>query len=53
MMARYLYERWMYANSLTAGFQGSNPAFNQQFFGGNQGGDGTWNPHGAKRSRQE
>lgn len=37
------------------GFQGPNPAFNQNFFGGaNQGsGDGTWNPHGAKRSRQE
>jgi hypothetical protein len=35
------------------GFQGPNPAFNQNFFGANQGGDGTWNPHGAKRSRQE
>ncbi|KAJ5475432.1 hypothetical protein N7539_007719 [Penicillium diatomitis] len=35
------------------GFQGPNPGFNQNFFGGNPGGDGNWNPHGAKRSRQE
>ncbi|KAE8147804.1 hypothetical protein BDV25DRAFT_159612 [Aspergillus avenaceus] len=36
------------------GFQGPNPAFNQNFFPPNQGvGDGSWNPHGAKRSRQE
>ncbi|KAA8645717.1 hypothetical protein EYZ11_001281 [Aspergillus tanneri] len=36
------------------GFQGPNPAFNQGFFSPNQGvGDGSWNPHGAKRSRQE
>ncbi|KAJ5572535.1 hypothetical protein N7450_009519 [Penicillium hetheringtonii] len=39
------------------GFQGPNPAFNQGFFnnqGGNAGGnDSSWNPHGAKRSRQE
>ncbi|KAJ5594311.1 uncharacterized protein N7459_000519 [Penicillium hispanicum] len=36
------------------GFQGPNPAFNQGFFN-NQGGggDASWNPHGAKRSRQE
>lgn len=36
------------------GFQGPNPGFNQGFFP-NQGGvgDGSWNPHGAKRSRQE
>lgn len=41
------------------GFQGANPAgFNQGFFN-NQGGSGSggndssWNPHGAKRSRQE
>ncbi|PYI24761.1 hypothetical protein BO99DRAFT_418333 [Aspergillus violaceofuscus CBS 115571] len=35
------------------GFQGPNPAFNQGFFPNAQGGDGSWNPHGAKRSRQE
>ncbi|KAJ5692354.1 hypothetical protein N7462_001777 [Penicillium macrosclerotiorum] len=37
------------------GFQGPNPGFNQNFFNANQGGggDGSWNPHGAKRSRQE
>jgi len=37
------------------GFQGPNPAFNQGFSFPNQGvgGDGAWNPHGAKRSRQE
>ena len=36
------------------GFQTPNPAFNQPFFSPNQGvGDGQWNPHGAKRSRQE
>ncbi|PWY82193.1 hypothetical protein BO70DRAFT_36320 [Aspergillus heteromorphus CBS 117.55] len=36
------------------GFQGPNAAFNQGFFPPNQGvGDGSWNPHGAKRSRQE
>ncbi|KAJ5220089.1 hypothetical protein N7468_009293 [Penicillium chermesinum] len=36
------------------GFQGPNPAFNQGFFNNNQGGgDASWNPHGAKRSRQE
>ncbi|KAI9041392.1 uncharacterized protein KD926_006968 [Aspergillus affinis] len=36
------------------GFQAPNPAFNQGFFTPNQGvGDGSWNPHGAKRSRQE
>ncbi|KAJ5114765.1 hypothetical protein NUU61_000524 [Penicillium alfredii] len=36
------------------GFQGPNPAFNQGFFNPNQGGgDASWNPHGAKRSRQE
>ncbi|KAJ5769113.1 RRM domain protein [Penicillium odoratum] len=36
------------------GFQAPNPAFNQGFFN-NQGGggDASWNPHGAKRSRQE
>lgn len=38
----------------TGGFQGPNPAFNQGFFPQNQGvNDGSWNPHGAKRSRQE
>ncbi|KAJ5116249.1 hypothetical protein N7456_000597 [Penicillium angulare] len=37
------------------GFQGPNPAFNQGFFNnqGGGGGDASWNPHGAKRSRQE
>ncbi|KAJ5548979.1 hypothetical protein N7513_006213 [Penicillium frequentans] len=37
------------------GFQGPNPAFNQGFFNnqGAGGGDASWNPHGAKRSRQE
>ncbi|PYI01845.1 hypothetical protein BO78DRAFT_423077 [Aspergillus sclerotiicarbonarius CBS 121057] len=36
------------------GFQGPNPGFNQGFFPPNQvSGDGSWNPHGAKRSRQE
>lgn len=36
------------------GFQAPNPSFNQGFFSPNQGvGDGAWNPHGAKRSRQE
>ncbi|OJJ43478.1 hypothetical protein ASPZODRAFT_146190 [Penicilliopsis zonata CBS 506.65] len=36
------------------GFQGPNAPFQQGFFPQNQGvGDGTWNPHGAKRSRQE
>ena len=37
------------------GFQAPNPAFNQGFFNnqGAGGGDGSWNPHGAKRSRQE
>ncbi|KAJ5930457.1 hypothetical protein N7466_005950 [Penicillium verhagenii] len=37
------------------GFQAPNPAFNQGFFNnqGGGGGDASWNPHGAKRSRQE
>ncbi|KAJ5162187.1 RRM domain protein [Penicillium capsulatum] len=35
------------------GFQGPNPAFNQGFFNNQGGGDASWNPHGAKRSRQE
>ncbi|KAL1968044.1 hypothetical protein VTN77DRAFT_2173 [Rasamsonia byssochlamydoides] len=33
------------------GFQ--NPNFNTGFFPQNQVGDGSWNPHGAKRTRQE
>ncbi|KAL4970056.1 RNA-binding protein [Aspergillus stella-maris] len=36
------------------GFQGPNQGFNTGFFPQNQGvGDGSWNPHGTKRSRQE
>ncbi|KAJ5819883.1 hypothetical protein N7474_005474 [Penicillium riverlandense] len=37
------------------GFQGPNQGFNQGFYNPNQGGggDASWNPHGAKRSRQE
>ncbi|KAB8077164.1 hypothetical protein BDV29DRAFT_68505 [Aspergillus leporis] len=40
---------------MQGGFQGPSPGFNQNFFPPNQGvgGDGSWNPHGAKRSRQE
>ncbi|KAL4892911.1 hypothetical protein BDV59DRAFT_202271 [Aspergillus ambiguus] len=37
----------------TGGFQGPNPGFNQGFFPNQGVGDGSWNPHGAKRSRQE
>ncbi|KAI9819223.1 MAG: hypothetical protein M1827_007379 [Pycnora praestabilis] len=39
------------------GFQGPTPHFNPAFFNQNQamggGGDGNWNPHGAKRPRPE
>lgn len=40
------------------GFQGGNPQFNPAFFnpgqaGGGSGADSSWNPHGAKRTRQE
>ncbi|KAF9889788.1 hypothetical protein FE257_006878 [Aspergillus nanangensis] len=35
------------------GFQGPNPGFNQGFFPNQGVNDGSWNPHGAKRSRQE
>ncbi|KAK2782665.1 hypothetical protein FQN52_000765 [Onygenales sp. PD_12] len=36
------------------GFQQQNPHFNPAFFGQPHGGnDGAWNPHGAKRTRQE
>lgn len=36
------------------GFQGGNTHFNPAFFPQNTaGGDGSWNPHGAKRTRQE
>ncbi|KAL2000463.1 hypothetical protein VTN02DRAFT_3051 [Thermoascus thermophilus] len=36
------------------GFQNPNAHFNTGFFPQNQGvGDGSWNPHGAKRTRQE
>ncbi|OJD17529.1 hypothetical protein AJ78_02398 [Emergomyces pasteurianus Ep9510] len=36
------------------GFQNQNPHFNPAFFGQPHGGsDGAWNPHGAKRTRQE
>ena len=42
------------------GFPGPSPHFNPAFFGqgqgqqmANPGGDGNWNPHGAKRTRQE
>ncbi|EER24454.1 hypothetical protein D8B26_005227 [Coccidioides posadasii str. Silveira] len=35
------------------GFQGQNPHFNPAFFGQHGGSDGAWNPHGAKRTRQE
>ncbi|KKK18478.1 hypothetical protein P175DRAFT_0435707 [Aspergillus ochraceoroseus IBT 24754] len=39
---------------MQGGFQGPNQGFNQGFFPQNQGvGDGSWNPHGTKRSRQE
>ena len=34
------------------GFQGNQAQYNPAFFQG-QGGDGGWNPHGAKRTRQE
>ncbi|PYH94171.1 hypothetical protein BO71DRAFT_409595 [Aspergillus ellipticus CBS 707.79] len=45
----------MQGDAAQGGFQGPNAAFNQGFFPPNQGvsGDGSWNPHGAKRSRQE
>ncbi|KAF2476417.1 uncharacterized protein BDR25DRAFT_65842 [Lindgomyces ingoldianus] len=35
------------------GFGGNQPHFNPAFFNQNQGGDGNWNPHGAKRPRPE
>lgn len=38
------------------GFQGGNPQFNPAFFNQGQAGgpsDSSWNPHGAKRTRQE
>lgn len=37
------------------GFQGSQPHYNPAFFNqqGNVSGDASWNPHGAKRTRQE
>ena len=38
------------------GFQGGTTHFNPAFFPQNTagpGGDGSWNPHGAKRTRQE
>jgi hypothetical protein len=38
------------------GFQGGNAQFNPAFFNQGQaggGGDSSWNPHGAKRTRQE
>ncbi|EEH18296.1 hypothetical protein PABG_00859 [Paracoccidioides brasiliensis Pb03] len=36
------------------GYQTQNPHFNPAFFGQHHGGnDGSWNPHGAKRTRQE
>ncbi|KAL4884736.1 hypothetical protein BJY04DRAFT_169917 [Aspergillus karnatakaensis] len=39
---------------MQGGFQGPNQGFNPGFFPQNQGvGDGSWNPHGTKRSRQE
>ncbi|KAL2868422.1 uncharacterized protein BJX67DRAFT_57272 [Aspergillus lucknowensis] len=39
---------------MQGGFQGPNQGFNTGFFPQNQGvGDGSWNPHGTKRSRQE
>ena len=40
--------------SAIGGFQGGNPNFNPGFFQNqNMGSDGSWNPHGAKRTRQE
>ncbi|KAJ9191106.1 hypothetical protein DTO164E3_1658 [Paecilomyces variotii] len=39
---------------MQGGFQTPNGPFNPGFFPQNQGvGDGSWNPHGAKRTRQE
>ena len=35
------------------GFQGSQAQYNPAFFPQGQGGDASWNPHGAKRTRQE
>ncbi|ORY19904.1 hypothetical protein BCR34DRAFT_582104 [Clohesyomyces aquaticus] len=35
------------------GFGAAQPHFNPAFFNQNQGGDGNWNPHGAKRPRPE
>lgn len=35
------------------GFQGNQVPYNPVFFQQGQGGDGSWNPHGAKRTRQE
>lgn len=37
---------------MQGGFQNQNPHYNPAFFG-QPGGDGAWNPHGAKRTRQE
>lgn len=49
-VARYL---TMHLSGI-GGFQGPNQGFNPGFFPQNQGvGDGSWNPHGTKRSRQE
>ncbi|PKY07839.1 hypothetical protein P168DRAFT_3248 [Aspergillus campestris IBT 28561] len=39
--------------AMPGGFQAPNPGFNQGFFPNQGVGDGSWNPHGAKRSRQE
>lgn len=35
------------------GFQGTQAPYNPGFFPQGQGGDASWNPHGAKRTRQE
>lgn len=35
------------------GFQGNQAQYNPAFFQQGQGGDSSWNPHGAKRTRQE
>lgn len=37
----------------SGGFQGSQAQYNPAFFQQGQGGDASWNPHGAKRTRQE
>jgi len=42
-----------YSSSGQGGFQGNQAPYNPAFFQQGQGGDASWNPHGAKRTRQE